>query len=182
MPDGACRLSAATSSILPVAAPDHRDDGCPPPVIFFAVLRGRQITAIRARTYGKITSPFLGAVMRVDDDPVITPQLRLNGVVWRGALLGLLGTVPLAVTALCIADHHDRQFLSIVSGIGLFGACLFVVGAGFWWASGGDIRRWRDWRSITGQTGVVGGSGERVLVVVAGVAVGVAAGGVTGWE
>ncbi|WP_306970237.1 DUF6336 family protein [Streptomyces afghaniensis] len=37
----------------------------------------------------------------------------------------------------------------------LFGACLFVVGAGFWWASGGDIRRWRDWRTITGQTAAV---------------------------
>lgn len=94
--------------------------------------------------------------MRVDDDRVIIPRLRLSGVVWRGALFGLVGTVPLAVTALCIADHHDRQeFLSIVSGIGLFGACSFVVGAGFWWASGGDIRRWRDWRTITGQTAAV---------------------------
>ncbi|MGP3951165.1 DUF6336 family protein [Streptomyces sp. 7N604] len=56
-----------------------------------------------------------------------------------------------------IADHHDRQvFLSAVGGIGLlFGASVLFVGAGFWWASAGDIRRWRDWRTITGQTTAV---------------------------
>ncbi|MBB6080984.1 DUF6336 family protein [Streptomyces paradoxus] len=112
----------------------------------------------------------------MDDDRVITPRLRLNGVVWRGALFGLLGTVPLAVTALCIADHHNRQeFLCIVSGLGLFGACSFVVGARFWWASGGDIRRWRDWRTINGQTAavtVVGPLAKRLgmLLIVLGVA------------
>ncbi|GAA2768536.1 hypothetical protein GCM10010103_75780 [Streptomyces paradoxus] len=33
--------------------------------------------------------------------------------------------------------------------------CFLVTGAGFWWASAGDIRRVRDWRTLTGQAASV---------------------------
>ncbi|WP_420918881.1 DUF6336 family protein [Streptomyces coelicoflavus] len=39
--------------------------------------------------------------------------------------------------------------------MGLFGAVFLAVGAGFWWASAGDIRRVRDWRTLTGQAASV---------------------------
>ncbi|MFF5960822.1 DUF6336 family protein [Streptomyces luteogriseus] len=42
-----------------------------------------------------------------------------------------------------------------VSAVALFGAIFLVTGAGFWWASAGDIRRVRDWRTITGQSASV---------------------------
>ncbi|MFF5517057.1 DUF6336 family protein [Streptomyces coeruleorubidus] len=61
--------------------------------------------------------------------------------------------VPLVAAALSITGHSDRrEFLAMVGGVvGLFGAILLVVGAGFWWACAGDVRRVRDWRTITGQ-------------------------------
>jgi hypothetical protein len=95
--------------------------------------------------------------MMVDQDGVILPRLRVRDGVRRGAVFGVIGVVPLAVAALSIGDHHDREeFLSVVGGVFLlFGALLLVIGAFFWWASAGEVRRWRDWRTITGQTGAV---------------------------
>ncbi|MFC9504946.1 DUF6336 family protein [Streptomyces sp. NPDC057002] len=42
---------------------------------------------------------------------------------------------------------------------GLFGAIFLVVGGGFWWAGAADVRRLRDWHTITGQAASVTYSG-----------------------
>ena len=66
---------------------------------------------------------------------------------------GLLSVVPLVAVILTITGHSNRRdFLSVVSAVGLFGVMFLVTGAGFWWGSAGDIRRVRDWRTITGQS------------------------------
>ncbi|MCX5358117.1 DUF6336 family protein [Streptomyces sp. NBC_00124] len=95
--------------------------------------------------------------MALDQDGVTLPRLRPTDVARRGVIFGLLGVVPLVVATLNISDHSDRrEFLAVVSGlVGVFGAGSLVVGAGFWWASAGDIRRLRDWRTITGQAASV---------------------------
>ncbi|MFE7899804.1 DUF6336 family protein [Streptomyces sp. NPDC057424] len=95
--------------------------------------------------------------MALDQDGVMLPRLRPADVARRGVTFGLLGVVPLVVAALSITGHSDRQeFLAVVGVLaGLFGAILLVVGAGFWWASAGDVRRVRDWRTITGQAASV---------------------------
>nr|WP_237524857.1 DUF6336 family protein [Streptomyces sp. SID5643] len=79
------------------------------------------------------------------------PRARPADVARRGVTFGLLGVVPLMVATLSISGHSDREeFLAVVGGIaGLFGLGLVVVGAGFWWASAGDIRRLRDWRATS---------------------------------
>ncbi|MDQ0753894.1 hypothetical protein QF034_008125 [Streptomyces africanus] len=95
--------------------------------------------------------------MALDQDGVMLPRLRPADVARRGVTFGLLGVVPLVVAALSITGHSDRRdFLAVVSGVvGLFGAILLVIGAGFWWASAGDVRRVRDWRTLTGQAASV---------------------------
>lgn len=95
--------------------------------------------------------------MALDQDGVRLPRLRPADVVRRGVTFGLVGVVPLMVAALSITGHSDRQeFLSVVSGVvGLFGAILVVIGAGFWWASAADVRRVRDWRTLTTQAASV---------------------------
>ncbi|MFB9535120.1 MULTISPECIES: DUF6336 family protein [Streptomyces] len=94
--------------------------------------------------------------MALDQDGVMLPRLRPADVARRGATFGLLGVVPLVV-ALSITGHSDRrEFLAVVSGVvGLFGAILLVIGAGFWWASARDVRRVRDWRTLTTQAASV---------------------------
>ncbi|MFF4272775.1 DUF6336 family protein [Streptomyces sp. NPDC001536] len=93
--------------------------------------------------------------MIVDEDGVRMPRLRLKDVVRRGALFGVGAAAVLTVGMLFIADHHDREeFLSVVGGISLFFALgLLVFGALLWAISGGDVRRWRDVKTITGQNG-----------------------------
>jgi hypothetical protein len=95
--------------------------------------------------------------MALDQDGVMLPRLRPADVARRGVTFGLLGVVPLVVAALSITGHSDRrEFLAVVGAVGgLFGAALLVVGAGFWWASAGDIRRLRDWRTLTTQAASV---------------------------
>lgn len=84
------------------------------------------------------------------------PRLRPAAVARRGATYGLLGVVPLVVATLSMSGQSDRRdFLAVVSVLGLFGAIFLVIGAGFWWASAGDIRRVRDWRTLTGQAASV---------------------------
>jgi hypothetical protein len=91
--------------------------------------------------------------MALDQDGVLLPRLRPAEVTRRGVTFGLLSVVPLVAVTLTITGHSDRRdFLSVVSAVGLFGAIFLVTGAGFWWASAGDIRRVRDWRTITGQS------------------------------
>ncbi|NEB13873.1 hypothetical protein G3I32_34395 [Streptomyces coelicoflavus] len=94
--------------------------------------------------------------MALHQDGVMLPRLRPAAVARRGAVFGLLGVVPLVVATLSISGHSDRRdFLAVVSVLGLFGAGFVVFGAVFWWASAQDIRRVRDWRTLTGQSASV---------------------------
>ncbi|MFE0477895.1 MULTISPECIES: DUF6336 family protein [Streptomyces] len=95
--------------------------------------------------------------MALDRDGVMLPRLRPTEVARRGVIFGLLGVAPLMVATLSISGHSDREeFLAVVGAIaGLFGLSLLVVGAGFWWVSAGDIRRLRDWRTLTTQAASV---------------------------
>ncbi|MEV7886705.1 DUF6336 family protein [Streptomyces sp. NPDC002817] len=95
--------------------------------------------------------------MIVDEDGVRMPRLRLRDVVRRGALFGLGAAAVLTVGMLFIADNHDRtEFLSVVGGISLVLALVqLVFGALLWAVAGGDVRRWRDAKTVTRQTGAV---------------------------
>ncbi|MFE6365458.1 DUF6336 family protein [Streptomyces sp. NPDC057806] len=95
--------------------------------------------------------------MALDRDGVMLPRLRLADVARRGMTFGLLGVVPLTVATFSISDHTDREeFLAVVGALAcLFGLGLVAVGAGFWWASAEDIRRLRDWRTLTTQAASV---------------------------
>jgi hypothetical protein len=91
--------------------------------------------------------------MALDQEGVMLPRLRPAEVARRGVTFGLLSVVPLVAVTLTISGHSNRRdFLSVVSGVGLFGVIFLVTGAGFWLASAGDIRRVRDWRTLTGQS------------------------------
>lgn len=81
------------------------------------------------------------------------PRLRLRDVLGRGVLYGLAAIAVLVIAMWCVSDHHDREeFLAVVGGMALvFGGVFFLFGAFFWWMCFGDIRRWRDWRSVTGR-------------------------------
>ncbi|MER6674618.1 DUF6336 family protein [Streptomyces sp. NPDC000983] len=91
----------------------------------------------------------------LDRDGVITPRLRLRDVLLRGSLVGLCAAVLLPVVGLLfVGDHHDRE-----EGFGVFGALVLFLGAGFlllgllfWLLSRADIRRLRDWGTITTQS------------------------------
>ncbi|WP_033312925.1 DUF6336 family protein [Streptomyces iakyrus] len=90
--------------------------------------------------------------MGLDQDGVLLPRLRPVGVARRAVTFGSLGVVPLMVVTLSIDRHSDREeFLAVFSAVGLLGAIFLVVGAGFWWASAGDVRRLRDWGTVTTQ-------------------------------
>jgi NhaP-type Na+/H+ or K+/H+ antiporter len=94
--------------------------------------------------------------MRAQDE-IARPLLRLRDVVARGALAGLAAVPLLGALSLCAGDHHDREtFLAVVGG---FAASLAGVGILFglflWWASQGDIRRCRDWRTVKNQSDAV---------------------------
>ncbi|WP_461020639.1 DUF6336 family protein [Streptomyces daliensis] len=88
-----------------------------------------------------------------DEDGVRLPRLRFREVVVRGAVQGVAAVVPLAVSMFFVTDHHDREtFLAVVAGFAMvFAGVGIVFGIFFWTACGGDIRRWRDIRTITGQ-------------------------------
>ncbi|MEV4330967.1 DUF6336 family protein [Streptomyces sp. NPDC049597] len=92
-----------------------------------------------------------------DEHGVRLPRLRVKDVVVRGAVQGVAAVVLLAVVSLCVADHHDREtFVAVVAGFAMVGSGVCLVFGGFFWAvSGRDVRRWRDWRTITGQTEAV---------------------------
>jgi hypothetical protein len=91
------------------------------------------------------------------EDAIIRPLLRIRDVAARGALYGLAAVPLLGTASLSVGDHHDRRtFLAVV---GLFAAFTAVVGIllglFFWWTCGGDIRRCRDWHTVTGQAGPI---------------------------
>ncbi|MGW3651662.1 DUF6336 family protein [Streptomyces sp. NPDC000878] len=98
------------------------------------------------------------AVQRATDaDGVRLPRLRLKDVVVRGAVQGIAAVALLCAGTPFVAGHRDREtFLAVVGGCSMVCAGVgIVVGAFFWTACAGDLRRWRDWRTITGQTGGV---------------------------
>jgi hypothetical protein len=91
------------------------------------------------------------------EEAIIRPLLRIRDVAGRGALYGLAAVLLLGVASLFVGDHDGRRtFLGVV---GLFAVFMAVVGVllglFFWWACGGDIRRCRDWHTVTGQAGPV---------------------------
>lgn len=88
---------------------------------------------------------------------MLLPRLRFTHVLVRGALFGVAATVVPLVGLGFVEDHHERgTFLAVVSGLGLTaGAFCLLVGLFFWSACGSDVRRWRDLRTITGQTEAV---------------------------
>ncbi|MET9760059.1 DUF6336 family protein [Streptomyces sp. NPDC006372] len=91
------------------------------------------------------------------EDAVIRPLLRIRDVAARGALYGLAAVPLLGVVSLFVGDHHDRTtFLGVVGLFAAFTAVVgILIGLFFWWACGGDIRRCRDWHTVTGQAGPV---------------------------
>ncbi|MFJ7181134.1 DUF6336 family protein [Streptomyces massasporeus] len=91
------------------------------------------------------------------EDAIIQPLLRIRDVAARGALYGLAAVPLLGVASLFVGDHHDRR--TLLGVVGLVAAFIAVVGIliglFFWWTCGGDIRRCRDWHTVTGQAGSV---------------------------
>ncbi|UYQ65596.1 DUF6336 family protein [Streptomyces peucetius] len=108
-------------------------------------------------TYTRRTGPEPASAPMTDEGGGRLPRLRFKDVVVRGAVQGLVAVVLLAVGSLFVADHHGREtFLAVVGGFAMAGSGVGVVFGGLFWAvCGGDVRRWRDWRTITGQTGAV---------------------------
>ncbi|CCK29360.1 putative membrane protein [Streptomyces davaonensis JCM 4913] len=90
----------------------------------------------------------------LDEDGVITPRLRLRDVLLRGSLFGLFAALLLAACLLFVGDHHDREeFFGVFGGLMLiFGAGFLVFGLLFWLLCRDDIRRFRDWGTITTQS------------------------------
>ena len=84
---------------------------------------------------------------------ITQPRLRVRDVLLRGALYGLASIVVLLIAMWRVGDHSDREeSLAVVGGIALvFGGVFVVFGAFLWACCGGDIRRWRDFRSLTSQ-------------------------------
>ncbi|WP_202510189.1 DUF6336 family protein [Streptomyces sp. SID5643] len=137
-----CRLTSAADS-----------RSADPPPLFRYVYRD-EATQILDKERGWVSGHYFVVTvlaMALDRDGVMLPRARPADVARRGVTFGLLGVVPLMVATLSISGHSDREeFLAVVGGIaGLFGLGLVVVGAGFWWASAGDIRRLRDWRATS---------------------------------
>ncbi|MFC8142919.1 DUF6336 family protein [Streptomyces paradoxus] len=91
------------------------------------------------------------------EDAIIQPLLRIREVVARGALYGLAAVPLLGVASLFFGDHYDRTtFLGVVGLVAAFTAVVgILIGLLFWFACGGDIRRCRDWHTVTGQAGPV---------------------------
>ncbi|MEU6260496.1 DUF6336 family protein [Streptomyces sp. NPDC047043] len=91
--------------------------------------------------------------MILDEDGVPVPRLRLWDVVRRGALYGVGAAAAPCVGSLFISGHSERQeFLAVSGGLCLImGGGLLAIGLFFWMCCGGDIRRWRDWRTVKGQ-------------------------------
>ncbi|GAA2281160.1 hypothetical protein GCM10010234_17860 [Streptomyces hawaiiensis] len=88
---------------------------------------------------------------------IIRPLLRIRDVAARGALYGLAAVPLLGVASLLVGDHHDRRtLLGVVGLVAAFTAAVgILIGFFFWWACGGDIRRCRDWHTVSGQAGPV---------------------------
>lgn len=68
---------------------------------------------------------------------------------------GIAAVAPLFVGVFFVVDHHGRATaLTAVAGFSaVFAGVGIVFGAFSWTACAGDIRRWRDGRTITGRTG-----------------------------
>ncbi len=85
---------------------------------------------------------------------MLLPRLRFKDVVLRGALYGAAANAVAVLGMLFVADRDERQtFLAAVSGSGLLGGgALLLTGLYFWSACDSDVRRWRDLRTISGQS------------------------------
>jgi hypothetical protein len=96
---------------------------------------------------------------------VIEPRLRLTGVLLRGALFGVAAVPLVAAVTLVIGDHEARlTFTAVTAGFSLIGSIVFGLIGGFYWlCSRGDIRRWRDWRTLRGRYAGVSVLGPTLL-------------------
>jgi fatty acid desaturase len=85
--------------------------------------------------------------------PVIEPRLRFGGVVARGLLYGIAGAILLMASSLTVSDHDGRlTYLAVFAGFALvIGIVTASFGGFFWLASRNDVRRFRDWRPISGR-------------------------------
>ncbi|MDG9711391.1 DUF6336 family protein [Streptomyces sp. DH10] len=72
-------------------------------------------------------------------------------------MYGLAAVPLLGMASLFVGDHHDRRtFLGVVGLFAVFMAVVgILLGLFFWWTCGGDIRRCRDWHTVTGQAGPI---------------------------
>ncbi|MFI0820563.1 DUF6336 family protein [Streptomyces sp. NPDC021098] len=84
---------------------------------------------------------------------ITQPRLRVRDVLLRGALYGLASIVVLLIAMWRVGDHSDREeFLAGAGRIALaLGGAFVVCGAFLWVCCRGDIRRWRDFRSLTSE-------------------------------
>lgn len=91
------------------------------------------------------------------EDAIIRPLLRIRDVAARGGLYGLAAVPLVGVASLFVGDHHDRRtFLGVVGLVAAFIAVVgILLGLFFWWTCEGDVRRCRDWHTVTGQAGPV---------------------------
>ncbi|MBQ1089112.1 DUF6336 family protein [Streptomyces sp. B93] len=81
------------------------------------------------------------------------PRLRPAEVLGRGAAYGLAASLTLLISAPLLPPDERPDHLSAISFLALtIGLTLLVIGAFLWWCCLGDIRRFRDWRTLTGQT------------------------------
>jgi hypothetical protein len=94
---------------------------------------------------------------KIFDDSVIQPPLRYWQVIVRGGLYGLPAIGATALVTAAVSDHDDRTtFIAVVWGLSLiFGTVLLVTGSFLWLCSLGDIRRFRDFRTLKGLFGAV---------------------------
>ncbi|MFB8775010.1 DUF6336 family protein [Streptomyces broussonetiae] len=92
-------------------------------------------------------------VGETDGDGVRMPHLRLAEVLGRGAAYGLAASLTLLLSAPLLPPDDRPDHLSAISFLALtLGLTLLAEGAFPWWCCLGDIRRFRDWRTLTGQT------------------------------
>ncbi len=95
-----------------------------------------------------------------EKEGVIMPRLRFRDVVLRGALYGTAATLIPAVVSVTAGAYtwheHRTTFLGAITLVSLGVSVLFWAVGGFFWAcSSGDIRRLRDFRTVSGRSGGV---------------------------
>jgi hypothetical protein len=81
---------------------------------------------------------------------VLEPRLRYWRVLMSGALYGLLAVVAAGLSMLLIDEREARlTVLAVTGGISLIGSLVVLpLGSFYWLCCAGDVRRWRDWKTL----------------------------------